>query len=385
MDGTVEVDLRSELRELNVRLNQLERAGHVGTWELALPAGHLQLSGWLMRTSGLGSDGPGEVSLEEFVHEACFRDEVRSSRGVVQDAIAERMPFTLVCRLRRVGTDDFSWVRFRGEPGLDARGEVTRFTGTATRIDHEIRAREEREVFQSTLQRVQRDESSSYLAGGLAHEVTNLLQPALLLCELAEAALRSGDEAKVVANLKSIRAAVERTAEVVRTTLDFSRLESDDLVPISVASSVEDLERFLDADLLRRIDLRVAPSVLARRFLATRAGVIQIVLNLLKNAALAAPDGSPISISVGLEPNELPEHEAIVFEFVDQGPGFSTEALARAFDPLFTTRSGSKGSGLGLAVVRTMIERWGGGVHVSNDLDGGARVVVRMPAVAEGR
>jgi nitrogen fixation/metabolism regulation signal transduction histidine kinase len=98
----------------------------------------------------------------------------------------------------------------------------------------------------------------------------------------------------------------------------------------------------------------------------------QVAINLLKNAAEAGGDrsGIEVGLSVGTD-------GSVDFEVRDRGPGFSTEALSSALLPLYTTKE--RGSGMGLALCREIVEAHGGGISIANGPSGGAVVRVRLP------
>jgi signal transduction histidine kinase len=111
------------------------------------------------------------------------------------------------------------------------------------------------------------------------------------------------------------------------------------------------------------------PSVLADRRLLERA-----LLNVLENALQAVGDGGHVTIRLRHEPGE----GRVYAEVEDDGPGLSPEARARVFEPFFSTKS--DGSGLGLALVKKIVEDHGGGVALESDPGRGARVTLWLPA-----
>lgn len=98
----------------------------------------------------------------------------------------------------------------------------------------------------------------------------------------------------------------------------------------------------------------------------------QVAINLLKNASEAGGDPSAIEVSIAVSSDG-----AVDFEVRDRGPGFSSEALSSALLPLYTTKE--RGSGMGLALCREIVEAHGGGISIANRPDGGALVRVRLP------
>ena len=102
----------------------------------------------------------------------------------------------------------------------------------------------------------------------------------------------------------------------------------------------------------------------------------QVFRNLLENALQHAPARSTVTVTA--RRTRAAGHDWWSLAVDDEGPGFEAEALARAFEPFFTRREG--GTGLGLSIVKRVVEEHGGTVEASNRPEGGARVVVRLPA-----
>ncbi len=365
------------IADLTARIDELERVGHLGSWNIDFAEGVVESSPWLCQTLNVAPC----AAFDEW-RALLSESDLDNTRLFFEQATIEHMPFTVVGRLLPAGAAEPIWFRHRGKATYDNHGDLTGFSGISQRIDHEMAATAEREGFHETLQRVQRDESSSYLAGGLAHELSNLLQPVLLLCELTSIGVERNDMSNVRTNIAKIEATIARAGTVLRSALDFARLDSDDPVSISVDEMLHDLQSFLDDELLRRVDFDIADDAPACRFLATRAGLVQLTLNLLKNASEASRPEDRIDLIVCVEQPTSSETPTIRLTVQDRGAGFSEDALTRAFDPRFTTRFGTTGNGLGLAVVRALVERWGGAIRIQNNPTRGARVVIKLPALA---
>lgn len=108
-----------------------------------------------------------------------------------------------------------------------------------------------------------------------------------------------------------------------------------------------------------------------------RQRVSQVFRNILENALAVAPEGS--EIVARCEPSELEGQPAFLVAIQDSGPGLNAEEAARIFEPFFTTKT--KGTGLGMAIVKRIVEAHGGEIHVGNSSAGpGAQVVLTLPA-----
>jgi signal transduction histidine kinase len=108
--------------------------------------------------------------------------------------------------------------------------------------------------------------------------------------------------------------------------------------------------------------------------------LVQVFRNLIQNALAFSPAGGAVRIEATREPDG--ERERVRVEVLDRGSGFAVADLPAVFEPFVSRRPG--GTGLGLAIVRRIVEHHGGTVEASNRADGGARLVVRLPAVVAG-
>jgi C4-dicarboxylate-specific signal transduction histidine kinase len=115
--------------------------------------------------------------------------------------------------------------------------------------------------------------------------------------------------------------------------------------------------------------------------LAVRRRLAQVLLNLLVNAgdALEGRPGAEVRVTGGQE------GERVVLRVEDNGPGFPPEVLPRLFETFFTTKGPEKGTGLGLALSREMVEQFGGTLVAENRAEGGARLRLALPVLREPR
>jgi two-component system, NtrC family, sensor kinase len=210
------------------------------------------------------------------------------------------------------------------------------------------------------------------LAAGVAHEVGNPLAGILGYLSLASARTR---DPEVREFLTRIDQEVQRIDGIVRGLLEIGRPGRGRLEPVDVGHVVETCVRLVKAgrDFSRvRVDLELTPGLLAR---ADSGPLSQIIINLLLNAAQALQGEGEVRLSTRSEGGDV----LLVVE--DAGPGIPAEVMPRLFEPFFTTREPGQGSGLGLAVSRSLAEGMGGRLTAENVPGGGARFSVRLPGV----
>ena len=213
------------------------------------------------------------------------------------------------------------------------------------------------------------------LATAIAHEVRNPLAVIRSSAQgLSESAAPGDHEAQRACAF--ITAEIDRLSNVISALLAFAR--PPQLSPRAVAArTLFDRALLLAADDLADAGVRVqrrdgddVPPVRADPDL-----VCQVLLGLLSNAtAVLAPGGE-----IALEARRA--DDAVELAVADSGPGVAPELRQRVFEPFFTTRS--RGTGLGLAVARQIVEAHGGRIEVGERAGGGARFVIRLPAASE--
>jgi two-component system cell cycle sensor histidine kinase/response regulator CckA len=234
-------------------------------------------------------------------------------------------------------------------------------------------AAEERAELERSMARAARLEALGRLAGGVAHDMNNLLG---VIANYSAAIRQSTHEEDTVADVIEIERVVRRGTQLTKRLLLFGRRDSatsevQDLV--SVTSGVCGmLSRTIGPLHELRVDLPDTPVWVA----VDRWQFEQAVINLVLNARDAAPDGTVITVSVA-----APDDNATL-SVRDEGPGMSPETLERVFEPFFTTKPPGRGTGLGLAVVQGVAVEAGGTVRIDSAPGEGATVTIVLPVQA---
>jgi len=213
------------------------------------------------------------------------------------------------------------------------------------------------------------------LAAGVAHEMNNPLAFVGTNLAFVDAELRGAGAAdpEVLAALAESRGGLDRMKHIVQELRGFARGRADGPGPVDAAAALEEARRTLAARFARtaRLEVRAAPDL--PLVLADRAELVQVLVNLLANAADAVEQQGRTPALVEAELTAF--DGGVVVAIADSGPGLSAEAQAHAFEPFFSTK-GQRGTGLGLALSREFVERWGGRIEAANRPAGGARLTV---------
>jgi signal transduction histidine kinase len=246
----------------------------------------------------------------------------------------------------------------------------------------------ERRRLEAEFLRAQRWEALGSLAGGMAHDLNNTLAPALLGLQMLG---RNENRQEPRRLLTMIETRTRRGAEIVRNVLEFLRGGTLPISDIQPADLVRELETVVQDSFPRNIQLVcLVPPTLGR----VRGNVTQLhqaLLNICVNARDAMPEGGQLTLAVDdvdLGPEEAATLRSakpgsyVMIAVSDSGMGIPPENLARIFDPLFTTKSDGKGTGLGLTSVAKIIEHHQGFISVNSEVGAGTTFEIYLPRLA---
>jgi PAS domain S-box-containing protein len=246
----------------------------------------------------------------------------------------------------------------------------------------------EQDALRDRLYQSHKMESIRTIAGGIAHDFNNILF--IIIGNIDMAVEETKDWHPVYTKLERIRAAAERAAGIVKLLLSFSRTSDEKQTPVDLIDVIRDSLVLLRASIPTFIDIHTKFPDQPVMILSDKIQIGQILMNLCTNAAQAMEETGGL-LEIRVEPKVLPEGTAedcppgkyAEMTVKDNGPGIDPGILSRIFDPYFTTRAVGKGSGLGLAVVDTIVKNHKGTITVQNRPEGGTLFTMRFPMVEQ--
>jgi signal transduction histidine kinase/CheY-like chemotaxis protein len=245
----------------------------------------------------------------------------------------------------------------------------------------------ERKKIETQFMRAQRMESIGTLAGGIAHDLNNILSPILMSIYLLK---KTSKNSKVTQILETIELSAQRGADIVRQVLSFAGGLDGERIEIQPKDLLKDILNIIKDTFPK--DIRFSSSVPNNTWaiFGDPTQLRQILLNLCVNARDAMPRGG--SLTIGVENCLLDEHYAamniqakpgdyVKISVTDTGEGIPPDVLVKIFEPFFTTKAVGRGTGLGLSTLMAIVKGHEGFVNVSSKTGKGCTFKVYLPAM----
>lgn len=282
------------------------------------------------------------------------------------------------------GDGSVRWHRWSDRVILGDDGEILGYQSVGQDIT-------ETRLLESQLQQAQKMEVVGRLAGGVAHDLNNLLT---VIGSNAGFALdgigRNADEARE--DLQEVLKAAERAKNLTQQLLAFSRRQIITPEILDLNTLILDMDKMLRRLIGEDIELVTIPAENLGLVRADRGQMAQVILNLAVNARDAMDSNGILTIETARahldKSDTLKDRDVIPGEYVmlavsDNGVGMSDEVKAHLFEPFFTTKELGKGTGLGLATVYGIVKQHNGHIWVYSELGKGTTVKIYLPLVEE--
>lgn len=238
------------------------------------------------------------------------------------------------------------------------------------------------------LRNAQKMEAIGTLAGGIAHDFNNILSAIIGYTDLAALILPEDDPAR--SSLGEVMNAAQRAKELVYRILSFSQMHEQEQKPVRMSMIIQEALKLIRPSLPATIEIEQQIDCQAT-ILADPTQIHQVVVNLCTNAYQAMQEeGGLLKVSlaeVKLSLDDLVDHfdldvgNYLKLTVSDTGHGMNEQTMQRIFDPYFTTKASSKGTGLGLAVVYGIVSAHKGAIQVSSEPGKGTTFEVFFPSI----
>jgi PAS domain S-box-containing protein len=265
------------------------------------------------------------------------------------------------------------WEKATIAPVRDQDGVIASFVGVKLDITASMQADAERQRLHAHMLRTQRLESLGRLAGGVAHDMNNVLAAVMIYASAAMEEEQPGSRWHKA--FQVIHSATQRGADLIKPLLSLARQSPVEEKSLDLNAVLREevfiLERTFPSTIQLQADLQ--PNLPAIK--GDRSALANALMNLCVNAMDAMPKGGRL----GLRTRSL-EDAWVEVTVSDTGSGMSADVLERAREPFFTTKEVGKGTGLGLALVENTVKTHRGHLDIASEPDRGTRVSLRFPA-----
>ena len=334
---------------------------------------------------------PTEVTIGKPARERIHPDDLDHTLKQAAEARQKKEKSLLLKYRWQHANGEYIWAESATRLLYGEQGESKGAIFSTRDITERIQAEEDKKALEKQLIQVQKMEAIGRLAGGIAHDLNNLLSPILGYSDLL---LGMKDMSpKVRARIELISKAGIGARDLVRQLLAFSRRQALEYKTLNLNHVLSDFETLLRRTIREDIEIKIVRSPRIGEILADAGQLEQVIMNLALNAAEAMPEGGKLTIEtlpVELDeeytknnPSVAPGHY-VMLAFTDTGHGMDKETASRIFEPFFTTK-GKKGTGLGLATVYGIVKQHQGNIWVYSEPEQGTTIKVYLPVSDEVR
>jgi signal transduction histidine kinase len=372
--GLVRVEAREKaLQEAKQRLELATVSGNLGIWDRNLVDGTVIWNERMFEMYGLDPRSCVPSHLL-WAREVLHPDDIAASEGATQAAIAGQARYEMEFRIVRPG-GEIRFIRSDAQVLRDAEGRAVRIIGVNRDRTREVEAEAGQRRLQAELQHAEKLESLGRLAGGVAHDMNNVLAAILALASANQETQPPGSPAHGA--FRTITQAAVRGGKMVKSLLSFARQHPAEERELDLNAILGEEVSLLERTTLSRVrlELDLAPGL--RPIRGDAVALTNAFMNLWVNAVDAMPDQGRILLRTrNLEDGRV---EVLI---QDTGCGMTPSVLERAQDPFFTTKEEGKGTGLGLSMVYSTVKAHRGQVEIWSEPERGTSVRMLFPASA---
>jgi PAS domain S-box-containing protein len=360
--------VEAALRESEQRLALAMEKSHTGGWEFDLGSHSAYRTPEHARI--FGHEVHAAWSFETFLEHVVPEDRERVGE-YLQGAMARMTDWNVECRIRRAD-GQIRWIWVAGGPQGGTAGKPTRMAGIVQDITERKRTEQEVRSLEGQINHLQRLESIGRLAGGVSHDINNVL--AAIMAVGTTLKVRHAGEPDIVKEAGTLLSAAARGRDLVKGLRDFSRKELESAAELDLNQLASQEADLLDHTTLKKVTISLDLEEGLPPVHGEASAIANALMNLCLNACDAMPDGGRLSLTTRCIGQGFVE-----LAVQDQGEGMTPEVLAQAREPFFTTKPVGKGTGLGLSQVYGTMQAHGGTLDIVSAPGQGTRVSLVFP------
>ncbi|MCZ7406063.1 MAG: PAS domain S-box protein, partial [Candidatus Methanoperedens sp.] len=245
----------------------------------------------------------------------------------------------------------------------------------------------EKKKLEAQLLRAQRMESIGTLAGGIAHDLNNVLTPMMLSLQILKEKFKDEQSQKL---LNILEKNSQRGADLIKQVLSFARGVEGERAPLAAKQIITEIEKVAKETFPRNSQIKTDIQEDLFNISGDATQLYQVIMNLCVNARDAMPDGGILNITASnffIDESyariniEAKAGSYVVISVSDTGIGIPPKILDRIFEPFFTTKEFGKGTGLGLSTALAIVKSHGGFINVYSEVGKGTTFRVYLPAI----
>ena len=385
-NATLQQDI-AERRRVEEELRESEERFRATFEQAAVGIAHVSVDGKFLRVNDKLCEITG-YAREELLQRTFADLTVAEDRSLDNEAhravlAGEQKSYSLEKRYQRKDRRTF-WVSIVTKLLRDGAGGPKYFITVITDIT-------ERKVMQEQFLRAQRMESIGALAGGIAHDLNNLLSPIMMGVQLLRMQNPHPDSLRLIQMMEQ---SAQRGTNLVKQVLSFARGIEGARVTVHLGHLVREIQEFVQSTFPKNIVFKAMAPKNTWLVLGDPTQLNQVLLNLCVNARDAMPQGGTLGLTTS-NVNVDEQYAAmlrsvrpgryVLLEISDTGTGIAADVREHIFEPFYTTKEPGKGTGLGLSTVLTIVRGHGGAVDVVSEVGRGTTFKVFLPAQPEAR
>jgi len=385
LDITHRKNAEEELKQREYLLSMAQEASSMGIWSLNVQTNELWLDDKFLEILDYERETFQKRAGRNLHHPDEFEDTLRKV-----DAHLRGDDPVYIREQRVQAKSGWIWMHIRAKVvEWDREGKSLRMIGTALDITERKQAEQEKARLEEQYHQAQKMESIGRLAGGISHDLNNLLTPILSYGEMLQFDLASGDS-MLQESVEEILRAGFRAKDLVGQLLAFSRKQTLQYKLLDMNQVINDFEKLLRRTIRENIAIRKNLFPQLKLIKADLGQIEQLILNLAINASDAMPEGGHLIIETShrsaddldLTGKSNGAQSYVTLTFSDTGTGMSEDIQDRIFEPFFSTK-GDQGTGLGLATVYGIVKQHEGDIQVQSAHGKGTTFTVYLPASQE--